>query len=407
MSSTSATSGLSELHVTFLLAAVDGVTVSHSLAPSPTSITISLSFRLTPVTLTPASVTFTEHVALKPPSLVVAMMVALPAALPVTLPVSSTAATEASLDCQVTVLSVASSGSMVGVRVISSPTPMVMLLLSSLMPVTLTSAAFTVTLQVAVLPPSLVVTVMVASPSAFALTLPLSSTVATASLSDAQLTLLSVASSGFTVAVRVASSPTIRVSSLLSRLTLSTATPLALTVTAQLALFAPSLVVTVTAVVPGALATTLPLSSTLATEGSELLQLTSLSVASAGDTVAVRVASSPTSRLSSLLSRLTLSTATAFASTVTAQVAVLPPSLVFTVMVAEPAFTPVTTPSATDATASSELLQLTLLSAASSGLTVAVSVTLSPSLMVTSTMSRLTPLTATLLPFTVTVTVAV
>ena len=102
-----------------------------------------------------------------------------------------------------------------------------------------------------------------------------------------------------------------------------------------------------------------------------------------------------------------LSTATAFASTVTAQVAVLPPSVVVTVMVAEPAFTPVTTPSATDATASSELLQLTLLSAASSGLTVAVSVTLSPSLMVTSTMSRLTPLTATLVPFTVTVTVAV
>ena len=66
--------------------------------------------------------------------------------------------------------------------------------------------ALTVTAQVAVLPPSLVVTVILAVPAATAVTLP-SSTVATLELSDIHLTLLSAASVGITVAVRVNSSP--------------------------------------------------------------------------------------------------------------------------------------------------------------------------------------------------------
>ena len=58
----------------------------------------------------------------------------------------------------------------------------------------------TVTAQVAVLAPSVVVTVMVAVPAATAFTLPLASTVATAALLDDHETLLLAASAGRTVA---------------------------------------------------------------------------------------------------------------------------------------------------------------------------------------------------------------
>ena len=60
------------------------------------------------------------------------------------------------------------------------------------------SASHTVTLQVAVLSPAFAV--IVASPSATAVTLPVASTVATAGLSLVQVTVLSVALSGATVA---------------------------------------------------------------------------------------------------------------------------------------------------------------------------------------------------------------
>ena len=67
------------------------------------------------------------------------------------------------------------------------------------------------TSQVAVFP-FLDVTVMTVSPSAMAVTLPLTSTVAIFSSSEVQETLLSVAFSGRTVAVRVSLSPISRVS---------------------------------------------------------------------------------------------------------------------------------------------------------------------------------------------------
>ena len=69
----------------------------------------------------------------------------------------------------------------------------------------------TVTVQVAVLPPSAVVTVMVAEPALTAVTFPLASTVATAVLLDAQVTALSVAPLGATVAVSRSEPPTVRV----------------------------------------------------------------------------------------------------------------------------------------------------------------------------------------------------
>ena len=67
------------------------------------------------------------------------------------------------------------------------------------MAVTGVYASDTVTVQDAVLPPSFVVTVMVAVPAATAVTLPFASTVATAVLLEVNVTVLLVALSGFTV----------------------------------------------------------------------------------------------------------------------------------------------------------------------------------------------------------------
>ena len=64
--------------------------------------------------------------------------------------------------------------------------------------------------------------------------------------------------------------------------------------------------------------------------------------------------------------------------TVTSQVAVNPPSFVFTWIVVEPSETAVTTPFSTVATFVSELLQATVVTAAFSGTTVAVSVPVVP-----------------------------
>ena len=74
------------------------------------------------------------------------------------------------------------------------------------------------TSQVAVLPPSAVVTVIVARPAFNAVTLP-SDTEATVLSLDDQVTFLLVALSGLTVAVKVSSSPSVRVAEVLSNAT--------------------------------------------------------------------------------------------------------------------------------------------------------------------------------------------
>ena len=92
-------------------------------------------------------------------------------------------------------------------------------LLFKLTPVTDTVAAFTVTVQVAFLPPSLVVTVIVADPTAFAVTTPEEEIVATDVLLEDHFTDLSVAFDGKTVAVNVSVSPTAIFNELLFKLT--------------------------------------------------------------------------------------------------------------------------------------------------------------------------------------------
>ena len=122
----------------------------------------------------------------------------------------------------VTSLFVAASGVTVATSLFSSPTESSTLLVFSptLCTGTVVVCPFTVTLQLALLPST--VAVMVAVPAAFAVTLPLLSTIATPSLSHFQVTVLVVASSGFTVAFSFAVPFTSSVRSVLSSVTLVT-----------------------------------------------------------------------------------------------------------------------------------------------------------------------------------------
>ena len=212
--------------------------------------------------------------------------------------------------------------------------------------------------DVAVFPPSWVVTVIVAEPAATALTNPELFTVATAVLFDDQLTVLFVAFDGATVAVNCCVPPTFRLADVGDTVTPVTATFPVVTVIAEVAVFPPSCVVTVIVAEPCATPLTNPLEFTVATPVLLELQLTVLFVAFDGDTVAVSCVLAPTFTDAVVGDTLTPVTATLF--TVIAEVAVLLPSCVVTVIVAVPAATPVTSPDAfTVATAGLLELQLT------------------------------------------------
>ncbi len=242
--------------------------------------------------------------------------------------------------------------------------------------------------QLALLSPALAVMVALPPPTAF--TLP-SSTVATLASEVLQVTVLSVASAGETVAARVASSPLLRAREALSRVMEETGITFLATATVQVALFSPALAV-ITAD-PSFTATTLPF-STVAIAALELLQVTDLSVASSGFTVAVRVACSPSTNSREVLFRVTEETGITFLATVTVHVAVLSPALA--VMMAEPSFTAFTLPVlSTVAMAGLSLLQVTVLSVASSGPSVAVSWASSPSVKPRTFLSRVTEETGT------------
>jgi hypothetical protein len=134
-----------------------------------------------------------------------------------------------------------------------------------------------------------VVTVIVAEPAAFAVTSPDEDTVAIDVLLEDQLTDLSVALEGVTVAVSVCVSPTVMESDVLSRLIPVTETFWVWTVTEHVAFFPPSFVVTVIVAEPADLAVTTPDDDTVATEVLLDDHVTDLSVALEGVTVAVSV----------------------------------------------------------------------------------------------------------------------
>ena len=167
-----------------------------------------------------------------------------------------------------------------------------------------------------------------------------------------------------------------------------TATVAFVTFTVQVAVFSPAFAVMVA--VPAFTAVTFP-SFTVATDVFEELHVTVLSVASSGFTVAVSVASSPSVNSSVVLSSVTEVTATNGFSTVTEQVADFPPA--WAVMVALPAWTALRRPPLTVTTPSSDDFQVTVLSVALPGLTVAVSVCVSPSLSVRDVAFKLTETT--------------
>ena len=377
---TVATDVLLEDHVTFLFVAFDGDIVAAKVSVLPTVMDKELLFRVTPVTATVAAVTVTLQVAVLDPSTVFTVIVAVPVAFAVTTPEEETVATDVLLDDHVTFLFVAFDGETVAINVSESPTVSDKLLLFRPTPVTATVAAVTVTLQVAVLDPSTVFTVIVAVPAAFAVTRPEEDTVATAVLPDDHVTFLFVAFDGATVAVSVSVSPTVSDKLLLFSVTPVTATVASVTVTLHVAVLDPSAVLTVIVAEPAAFAVTRPEEETVATDILLDDHVTFLFVAFDGETVAVNVSESPTVSDKLLLFKPTPVTATVAAVTVTLHVAVLDPSAVLTVIVAVPAAFAVTRPE--DDTVATDVLlddQATLLSVAFSGNTFADNKYVSPS----------------------------
>ena len=208
------------------------------------------------------------------PSFVFTVIVAVPAALAVTIPEEDTVATEVLFEDHVTDLFVASEGSTVAIRVSESPSVIVREVLFKETEVT---GLLTVTAHDAVFDPSFVFTVIVAVPAAFAVTKPSEETKATEVLLDDQVTDLSVASEGSTVAVRVSVSPSVIEREVLSRLIPVTLIVLLTTVTKHFAECTPSSERAVIVAIPTDLAVKSPASETWAT--SELLEVhnTSLS----------------------------------------------------------------------------------------------------------------------------------
>ena len=144
----------------------------------------------------------------------------------------------------------------------------------------------------------------------FAVTVPLASTVATASLLLPQLTfLLSVVFSGSTVAVSLYVLPSTIPTVLSLRRTSVTGICFFSTFTVQPALF-PFVLVAVITAVPALLAVTVPLTSTIATASLLLLHVMLLFSAFSGVTVAANVSLLPSVNVISDLLRLTLSTST-------------------------------------------------------------------------------------------------
>jgi hypothetical protein len=306
LAETVATEVLSLLHSTALIVELEGATVAIKVAVFPTVMLVDVLFRDTPVTdtgpppLPPlGALTLKVQVAVLPPSTVVTVITALPADTPVTTPLADTEATLEVLLLHVTDLFIAFEGDTVAISVSALPTVRLAELLFRETPVTAVLVppppltAFTVTVQVAILPPLSVLTMMVALPADIPFTKPVSETVALSGETLLHITALFVALAGVTEANRFSVPPTPTDIAVLFKVTpvtgTSTSPPLAgVTETAQVDLFSPSTVIAVIAALPALMPMTTP-SVTVATSGLLLVHVTSLLAASSGKTVAVRV----------------------------------------------------------------------------------------------------------------------
>ena len=210
---------------------------------------------------------------------------------------------------------------------------------------------------------------MVAEPTQTPVTTPELETVATVCSLLVQVTVLSVALEGKTVAVNVVVAPTMMLASVLS-----TDIPVTgmMTFNSQVALLSPA--VAVIALVPSETATTWPDWDTIATDSLLLVQVTA---ASLGSTVTVKSMEPPTGNVYEVGLIVILLTVVPPLVTVTEHVALFPPAKA--VMVAVPAATAVIKPDVeTVATPLLLLDQVTVLSVAFSGRTVAVKDWVSP-----------------------------
>lgn len=230
-----------------------------------------------------------------PPSAVVTVIVTVPAATAVTKPAELTVAIAVLLDDQLTDLLEALPGAIVAVSCCVAATDNDVLVGLIVTPVTAT--VVTVTAQMAVLLPSWVVTVTVAVPAATAVTRPLVFTVAIAVLLDDQLTVLLVALLGAMVAVSCCVPPTETDAVVGIMVTPVTGMLVALTVIADVAVRALSLVVAVIVAVPAAIAVTKPDVLTVATAVLLDDHVTPVTVAFDGTSVAVSCCVPFTARL--------------------------------------------------------------------------------------------------------------
>jgi len=154
------------------------------------------------------AVTVIALVAVNEPSAVVTVTAAVPDATAVTRPVAFTVAIVVSLDAHVTALLEALAGTTAAVSCCVAPTATLAEAGVTVTPVTEIAIPVTVIALVAVNEPSAVVTVIVASPGATAVTRPVALTVAIAVLLDAHVTALLEASAGIVAAVSCCVAPT-------------------------------------------------------------------------------------------------------------------------------------------------------------------------------------------------------
>ena len=274
------------------------------------------------------------------------------------------------------------------------------------MKLTISVVLLTVTVQEAVLPPSSVVTVIVAVPALTPRTTPPVDTVATAVLLLLHVTFLFVALEGVIVTVRFSVPFTKRLVDVLFKDTPVTKTGRELTVIVQNAVLPPSTVVTIIVAVPTLTPVTTP-PDTIATAVLLLFHDTFWFVALEGVIVTVRFSVPPTIRLVDVLFKDTPVTETGRELMVTVQEAVLLPSAVVTVIVAVPVLTPVTTPPVdTMATAVLLLLHVTFLFVALEGSILAKRVSVPFTARLVDVLLRDTPVTGTTFTLIVTVQVA-
>jgi hypothetical protein len=172
------------LQVTAWFVALAGAMVAFNCCVPPIRIDAVVGLAVTPVTN--IGLTVMTLVAVLAPSAVVTVMVAVPTLMPVTRPVALTVATAVLLLLQVTAWFVALAGAIVADNCWVPPINIEAVVGDTLTPVT--NIGFTVMVDVAVLAPSAVVTVMVAVPTLIPVTSPVALTVATAVLLLLQVT---------------------------------------------------------------------------------------------------------------------------------------------------------------------------------------------------------------------------